>query len=478
LLKTYPICRWSGDLGPKIREGDRQAPEGFYAITPAQMNPNSQYYLSFDLGYPNAFDRAHGRTGSDLMVHGDCSSRGCYSMTDEQIVEIYALGRDAFFGGQKSFQVQAFPFRMTPQNLAKHRTNPNMAFWKMLKEGSDHFEVTHLEPKVNVCEKRYVFDAEPPVGSTRPLSFNPRGKCPAFEVPVEIASAVREKQRQDDVQIATLIRRGTPVAPIHINVDGGMHPVFVAAVKRNEIGVAPPAFSLVSAPGTIPATVRPPQIPELADAPIMTGVAPARGPASAPPIHTATVQSEPPQAKPAGKPGNLFSGLFSSNSGKATEKNDGNPFDRMAHMMGFRGSEAQPKQTAAVPEPKPRPERRPAARPTHVAAHGAIRPRPTEAEPAKIEPAKTQMAKTEPAKTEPVKAAAASPVWPRPAAPPVWAPAPAWGAAPAPASAQTAQAAAPMPARAPTQTSANGAMNGAAPVVPTGSFNSRWSAFR
>src|SRR5438046_3524657 len=101
LLKTYPICRWSGELGPKIKEGDRQAPEGFYSISPGQMNPNSQYYLSFDLGYPNAYDRAYGRTGAHLMVHGDGSSRGSSSMTDEQISEIYALGRDSFFGGQK-----------------------------------------------------------------------------------------------------------------------------------------------------------------------------------------------------------------------------------------------------------------------------------------------------------------------------------------------------------------------------------------
>ena len=164
LLKTYPICRWSGELGPKIKEGDRQAPEGFYTITPGQMNPNSAYYLSFDLGYPNAYDRSWGRTGSQLMVHGDCSSRGCYSMTDEQIAEIYALGRDAFFGGQKSFQVQAYPFRMTAQNMARHRNNPNIAFWKMLKKGNDHFEVSGLEPKVNVCEKHYVFDAESPNG--------------------------------------------------------------------------------------------------------------------------------------------------------------------------------------------------------------------------------------------------------------------------------------------------------------------------
>lgn len=94
LLKTYPICRWSGELGPKIREGDRQAPEGFYTVTPGQMNPNSHSYLSFDIGYPNAFDRAYGRTGGDIMVHGDCSSRGCYAMTDEQISEIYALARE------------------------------------------------------------------------------------------------------------------------------------------------------------------------------------------------------------------------------------------------------------------------------------------------------------------------------------------------------------------------------------------------
>jgi len=88
LLKTYPICRWSGELGPKIKQGDRQAPEGFYTITPGQMNPNSAYYLSFNMGYPNAFDRAHGRTGAQVMVHGDCSSRGCYAMTDDQISEI------------------------------------------------------------------------------------------------------------------------------------------------------------------------------------------------------------------------------------------------------------------------------------------------------------------------------------------------------------------------------------------------------
>jgi len=261
LLKTYPICRWSGELGPKIKEGDRQAPEGFYTITPGQMNPLSNYYLAFNMGYPNAFDRALGRTGSQLMVHGDCSSRGCYAMTDEQIGEIYALAREAFFGGQRAFQVQAYPFRMTPVNLARHRTNPHMRFWKMLKQGYDHFEVTHLEPKVNVCEKRYVFDAEAPAGSSTSLSFNPAGACPTYEIPADILAAVREKQARDEIRIAELISN-TPVAPIKTGTDGGMNPVYLAALSTTDpggSGTATVHALAATAHGTIPATVNPPR---------------------------------------------------------------------------------------------------------------------------------------------------------------------------------------------------------------------------
>src|SRR5690349_20165365 len=120
ILKIYPICRWSGDLGPKLQEGDRQAPEGFYTITPELMNPNSNFYLAINVGYPNSFDNANKRDGSSLMIHGDCSSSGCYAMTDEQISEIYSLARDSFVGGRPSFQVQAYPFRLTPANLTRH----------------------------------------------------------------------------------------------------------------------------------------------------------------------------------------------------------------------------------------------------------------------------------------------------------------------------------------------------------------------
>ena len=102
LLKIFPICRWSGDLGPKVHEGDRQAPEGFYTITPELMNPNSNFYLAINTGFPNSFDKANNRDGSFLMIHGDCSSSGCYAMTDEQIGEIYSLARDSLLGGRHS----------------------------------------------------------------------------------------------------------------------------------------------------------------------------------------------------------------------------------------------------------------------------------------------------------------------------------------------------------------------------------------
>jgi murein L,D-transpeptidase YafK len=287
LLKTYPICRWSGDLGPKVREGDRQAPEGFYAISPGQMNPQSAYYLSFNTGYPNAFDRALGRTGSQLMVHGDCSSRGCYAMTDEQIAEIYTMGRESFFGGQKSFQFQAYPFRMTAMNMAKHRNNPNMPFWKMIKEGYDHFEVTHQEPKVDFCEKKYVFDAAKPPGATSDPVFNASAKCPAYVIPDDIAEGVRQKEQDDDAEYAKLVAKGTPVAKLNTGIDGGMNQVFASKVPGASTGLSDggegqslslAAFSAM--PGTIPGTVNPPHAPD--DAVAATAPAAEPAPVAAP----------------------------------------------------------------------------------------------------------------------------------------------------------------------------------------------------
>ena len=228
ILKTYPICRWSGDLGPKWWEGDGQTPEGFYKVTPGLMNPHSNYHLAINIGYPNSFDKANIRDGSLLMIHGDCRSVGCFAMTDEQISEIYSLARDSFLGGRPSFQVQSYPFRLTPANLARHRNNPNLAFWKMLKIGNDHFEATHLEPKVDVCNRRYVFDAQRPPNSSKPLVFNPTRQCPAFIADPKIARPALEKQRADDLEYARLLEDNVPAAPIYSELDGGMNEVFLA----------------------------------------------------------------------------------------------------------------------------------------------------------------------------------------------------------------------------------------------------------
>ena len=118
---TYPICLWSGRLGPKLQEGDRQAPEGFYAVTKDELNPNSRWHRSFSLGFPNAFDRAQGRTGSFIMVHGGCQSVGCFAMTNNVVDEIWRLVTAALDKGQPAFNVQVFPFRMTETNLAARK---------------------------------------------------------------------------------------------------------------------------------------------------------------------------------------------------------------------------------------------------------------------------------------------------------------------------------------------------------------------
>ncbi len=330
LLKTYPICRWSGDLGPKVREGDRQAPEGFYSITPGQMNPQSAYYLSFNTGYPNAYDRAWGHSGSQLMVHGDCSSRGCYAMTDEQISEIYALGRESFFGGQKAFQLQAYPFKMTPVNMAKHRNNPNMPFWKMIKEGWDHFEVTRLEPKVDFCEKKYVFDAARAPNAKRDPVFEASAKCPAYVIPEELADLVRNKEQQDQVETTRLISWGTPVARTNTGIDGGMNKVFAARVPNGDTGLSEGNEGLAllalsqRAPGTIPSHVNPPHGPATSpDEPLVASMA-----------ATTRVASAAPTAAAAPAPAAQSDGFFSS----------------LARKVGLGGSSEA---TAAVPPPAP-----------------------------------------------------------------------------------------------------------------------------
>jgi murein L,D-transpeptidase YafK len=164
LFATYPICLWSGRLGPKLQEGDGQAPEGFYSVTKEQLNPNSRWHRSFNLGFPNEFDQAQGRTGSFIMVHGGCQSIGCFAMTDPVVDEIWRLVTAALDGGQKSFDVQVFPFRMTDKSLKARSGDRWSQFWSDLQRGYEAFERSRIPPQIHVCDGRYVVTegGEPP----------------------------------------------------------------------------------------------------------------------------------------------------------------------------------------------------------------------------------------------------------------------------------------------------------------------------
>lgn len=252
LVASYDICKWSGKLGPKYTEGDRQAPEGFYTVRPAQMNPRSSYHLAFNIGYPNVYDRANGRTGSHLMVHGACSSSGCYSMTDAQIEQIYAFGRDAFQGGQTEFQIQAFPFRMTAANMARYRKDPNYEFWKMLKVGYDNFEITKVPPKVDVCEKRYVFNQVTPDGE----SFDPTGACPATTQPDSLKSAFNAYQSTYEAAFNGAVKASVPAPKPTI---GGIKEASIVSewskkrARGERVPIDPPSFN---ADGSVTETAR------------------------------------------------------------------------------------------------------------------------------------------------------------------------------------------------------------------------------
>jgi murein L,D-transpeptidase YafK len=455
LLKTYPICRWSGDLGPKKKEGDRQAPEGFYTITPGQMNPNSNYYLAFNTGFPNAYDRAMGYSGSELMVHGDCSSRGCYAMTDEQIQEIYSLARESFFGGQKAFQLQAYPFRMTALNMAKHRNNPNFAFWKMLKEGYDHFDATHQEPKVAVCDRHYVFDPGVPDNSNKPLSFNAKAACPAYQLDKNIADAVNDHQRQEQRKMAEYIASGVSTIASRAGIDGGMNPVFLAKLSpqnsfdnNGRIQLAsttstPGALPRVAnAPGSLPRTTT--VVPPAASAEAPTQPEPAA--TSSAPVAVASVpmprtapqpkQGEAPANQPttiAGLIGTWFNGSKSEADSSTHEKEQ--VAARTADLT------VKPKQAPAAP--------------VRTASAGASVPLHTTASaPAPAAPA----AKAREAAAKPVAAPASTSPWPTPPQPAK--------TEPPPQQPEIRTAYSTPPA------SNNGLLTGAQPVVPAGSFNS------
>lgn len=259
IIAGYDICKWSGKLGPKFREGDRQAPEGFYTVNPAQMNPDSKYYLAFNIGYPNAFDRVHGRSGSHLMVHGACSSAGCYSMTDEQVAEIYAFARDAFRGGQTAFQVQAFPFRMTADNMARYRGDPNFKFWQMLKEGYDHFEITKVPPKVDICDRRYVFNRIAEEGT----AFSAASPCPPMTQPETLSLAYSTYKASYMTAFTSALDKN--LAARSPSIAGPKEAALVskwskARARGERVSREPPSLSTAAAPEVAPIPAPKPEI--------------------------------------------------------------------------------------------------------------------------------------------------------------------------------------------------------------------------
>ena len=156
LAKRYPIAAWSGKLGPKEKEGDRQTPEGFYEVEPSGLNPRSNYHLSFNIGYPNAYDRSLNRTGSFIMVHGRDVSIGCLAMTDSGIEEIYIMVEQALVHGQKNVPVQIYPFVPTPARLSEEKDSPHAAFWADMARAWDWTERTRTPARVKAVNGRLV----------------------------------------------------------------------------------------------------------------------------------------------------------------------------------------------------------------------------------------------------------------------------------------------------------------------------------
>lgn len=202
LFATYPICYWSGGLGPKVKEGDKQAPEGFYAMGMEQsIHEGTRWPKSLNVGYPNPFDKINLRSGSHILIHGGCASIGCFAMTNAVSLEIFKLASDAFDAGQPNIPVHVFPFRMTEANLVKYSEPKWDGFWRNLKEGYDLFERTHRPPRVSVCGMRYGFAAASRIEGVNP---GPVEVCPeTAQVIADLSNINKRVAEQPQVQPQT-----------------------------------------------------------------------------------------------------------------------------------------------------------------------------------------------------------------------------------------------------------------------------------
>ena len=214
LFATYPVCHWSGTLGPKLREGDKQTPEGFYTVTRAQMRHIGRWPRSLNLGFPNVFDQVQARNGSHILVHGGCSSVGCFAMTNAVVEEIYGFVEKAVAGGQTYVPVHVFPFRMTDANIALQKDSPWQSFWANLKEGYDFVERAKRPPRISVCDSRYKFqDPAPEEGAdTGPLAV-----CGATH------AALETLERLPPAALTQLSLQMNPYVPAPRSLPGDLH---------------------------------------------------------------------------------------------------------------------------------------------------------------------------------------------------------------------------------------------------------------
>jgi hypothetical protein len=319
---------------------------------------------------------------------------------------------------------------MTAMNMAKHRNNPNFAFWKMIKEGYDNFEATHQEPKVAVCDRRYVFDAAPPENSSKPLKFDARGKCPAYRLDPAIADVALDHRRHEQVEMANYISRDVATVPFRVG-DGGMNPVFEAKLASHSIFDNSGHTFMVAgnsqAPGALPRTPNPPPV---ATSETQRDIAP---PASEQPVMMASVPMPPaaPQAKEGEAPpeqpksiAGLIGNMFASSPAQAKPAEPAE-----SEQASLRGSEtpaktkrSAPVRTASAP-----------IKPKEPKAVASTPPAPTP----RVQQAKKQDNKQDKAPDTELRTAYSS-----------------------------------------SQSNNGGVLPGAQPVVPAGTFESRWTALR
>ena len=179
LFATYPVCLWSGTLGPKLKEGDRQAPEGFYTVAwPQTHREGARWPVSLDLGFPNSFDKLSAHNGSAILIHGGCASIGCFAMTNPVNDELNRLVARSLNAGQVYVPIHVFPFRMTSENFNRYDIPQWRDFWRNLKEGYDLFERTGRPPRVSVCDTSYGFQAVSMIEAANP---GPIAVCPRTE---------------------------------------------------------------------------------------------------------------------------------------------------------------------------------------------------------------------------------------------------------------------------------------------------------